>query len=245
MQQVLPGKKGVYLYETTGTNVLHPNGRFSVVFKGIESETRQPVVIKQLHPRHRGNSAEWKRFRREFEAHPGLSFLPAHMEWIEFENHFFIIREFIPGVDFRNFISTSAGKKIKTIEEKIRFFIFLCQTVQQLHESGFIHGDIKPSNFIIQQKEQKPEIKMIDLGLAGKREEFSKSTRDENSPLPFAFHYSAPELMLNHPQLVCEATDVFSLGIMLYEWLNGSPAWFNQHPAALTNLQLTQPLPKS
>ncbi|MFZ5554469.1 MAG: hypothetical protein ACOZCO_15220, partial [Bacteroidota bacterium] len=42
-----------------------------------------------------------------------------------------------------------------------------------------------------------------------------------------------------------EATDVFSLGIMLYEWLNGSPAWFNQHPAALTNLQLTQPLPKS
>jgi len=244
MKITLNGKNGIYLFETEGTNVLRPNGRFSLVFKGIEINSGRPVIIKQLHPRLQHSERELKRFSDEFNMNPGLNFMPATLDYVNEEGRNYIIREYIPGTDFKSFLLKGTGGRKLNTRKQLEILISLFEKVKLLHGSGYIHGDIKPSNFIIEKDENEDyRIKLIDLGLAFAKDEIKSVKRNEKDPLPFSFHYSAPELMLNFPELAGVHSDIFSLGVIMFEWLNGESAWADQHPAALTNLQLSQPLP--
>jgi serine/threonine protein kinase/effector-binding domain-containing protein len=106
-----------------------------------------------------------------------------------------------------------------SVEERLRLFHDICEAVQYAHRNLIVHRDLKPSNILVDASGQ---VKLLDFGIAKllDREGSDGSetlTRSERRPMTPG--YAAPELALNRP--VTTASDVYSLGVVLYELLAG------------------------
>ena len=111
-----------------------------------------------------------------------------------------------------------------TTGERIRLFIDICQAVQHAHHKGVVHRDLKPSNVLVTAKDKKPVVKIIDFGIA-------KALGHELTDLTLVTRmgqiigtpeYMSPEQAEMSGLDVDTRTDVYSLGVMLYELLVGA-----------------------
>ncbi len=116
--------------------------------------------------------------------------------------------------------------KGKSPEAILRVAFDLVDALQHLHEHGVIHGDLKPSNILVDTEGQ---ARLLDLGVASR-------THDERHPFRGTLGYAAPELLRNEPPTV--ATDMYGLGATLYTCLAGRTPFVAPDPAALTYLPL-------
>jgi serine/threonine protein kinase/tetratricopeptide (TPR) repeat protein len=97
------------------------------------------------------------------------------------------------------------------------------------HARGIIHGDLKPSNVLVEELEgEPPRVKILDFGLAWLKQDRHDERLDGAKPLEFAPHagagtpgYMAPEQIQHESHNVCGATDLYSLGCVLYRMLSG------------------------
>ncbi len=110
-------------------------------------------------------------------------------------------------------------------QERLHLFILVCQAVQHAHQKGIIHRDIKPSNILVTLHGEKPVAKVIDFGIAkateGKLTDRTLFTRFEQfigTPV-----YMSPEQANWSGLDVDTRSDIYSLGILLYELLTGKP----------------------
>ena len=109
--------------------------------------------------------------------------------------------------------------------ERLELFMTVCDAVQHAHQKGIIHRDIKPSNVLITQVGAKPVVKVIDFGLAkatsGQRltdkTVYTGFMRMMGTPL-----YMSPEQVGLSGLDVDTRSDIYSLGILLYELLTGT-----------------------
>jgi serine/threonine protein kinase len=112
------------------------------------------------------------------------------------------------------------------IRERLKLFVKLCQTLQYAHDKGIIHRDLKPSNILVTECDGKPVLKVIDFGLAkaiGRPENLNiQSWQTEVGTVIGTIEYMSPEQAEINSLHVDEKTDVYSLGIILYELLTGS-----------------------
>jgi eukaryotic-like serine/threonine-protein kinase len=115
-------------------------------------------------------------------------------------------------------------QKVPTAE-RLRLFIDICHAVQHAHQKGIIHRDLKPSNILVTTHDGRPVPKVIDFGIAKATE--AKLT---DGTLFTRFHsflgtpaYTSPEQMEMTGQDVDTRTDIYSLGVLLYELLAGRP----------------------
>ncbi len=221
---------------------LSKNGRFSNTFLGIDQSNGRKVILKQLHPRHTTSAVEIRRFVREGSLQPDLAHTIVPSELITANNDAWQVRPYFKGEDLR-----IALPSLKT-EQKLEIFRKVVEAVKELHECGILHLDLKPSNILLST--DRVEVKLIDLGLAypiipeQKKPGFNRSFwKLAGTVYPFSFYYSAPEQMLNFNDMFCEATDAYSLGIILYEMLSGEKPFEGTHPAILTNMMLNAELP--
>ncbi|MEM9533313.1 MAG: serine/threonine-protein kinase [Pseudomonadota bacterium] len=104
------------------------------------------------------------------------------------------------------------------VEERLKLFVDLCHAIQFAHQQGVIHRDIKPSNVMVVQAEGRPLVKVIDFGIAKITGESSGHTME--GALLGTPAYMSPE-QVRAPQDVDSRTDVYSLGLILYELLTG------------------------
>lgn len=105
-----------------------------------------------------------------------------------------------------------------------------------LNEKGIIHGDIKPSNIQISGDKDHFTVALIDFGMA---------FYSENPPerkLIFSLGYSPPELILGYLHLARHSSDLFALGICIYQLFTRTLPLSHPNPAVMTNLQLTHPI---
>jgi tetratricopeptide (TPR) repeat protein/septum formation topological specificity factor MinE len=140
--------------------------------------------------------------------------------------HYFAM-ELVNGPD----LITFCNRNRLTIEERLNLFLDACSGVQHAHQKGVIHRDLKPSNVLVGEVDGQPQVKVIDFGLA-------KNVRDETqilSPnLPAesigkevtghgrvlgSVWYMSPEQASLDSQQVDTRTDIYSLGVMLYQLL--------------------------
>lgn len=240
----LVGTKDVYVFDPTNLKLrLKKNGRFSNVYIGKSLSNKKNVIVKELHPRHQTNELEILRFKNEHRPDLNAPFLAQSLDYIVADQNHYLIRTYEEGIDLKNYLSSSGYKTKILPKHRKEFILNLLKVVDQLHQLNCIHGDIKPSNFIITENENKlPEIKLIDLGLA-----IQTMINPEllNAPLPFSFIYSSPELMMNEVGLLDERTDVFSCAVLIYELISGITPWKEDLPSATMNLQLVYPLPET
>lgn len=179
------------------------------------------------------NHQEMLRFEASlvFE-HPNL---PKTYLIHETEEELFVFKSFSEGIPLNEFWKTI--KKTQQTQFLIQLLTKLKPLFDELKVKKLVHSDIKPTNIIINGTLENFEVFLIDFGLAFYPEEHQRK-------LVFSLGYSAPELILNFLHLANHSSDLFSLGVCIWQLLEGKIPLTHPNPAIMTNLQLTHPLPK-
>ena len=135
--------------------------------------------------------------------------------------HPYFVMELVDGQPISNFVQN----KPLTVRQKLELFLPVCQAIQHAHHKGIIHRDIKPSNVLVTEIDGRPVAKVIDFGIA-------KAIRGATAGITMftgfnkvvgTFEYMSPEqAQLDHPDIDTRS-DIYSLGVLLYELLVGAP----------------------
>ena len=182
-------------------------------------DVEQLVALKVL--RHGGHSDAMRfRFMRERQIlarleHPNIArFLDAGMAdplLGEPGHQPFLVMEYVVG----DSITEHCDSNNLTITERLRLFSVVCRAVHFAHQRLIVHRDLKPSNIMVTEE---GFVKLLDFGVAKllAEDEELETLTDHNVLTP---EYAAPEQVLGEP--ITTATDVYSLGVILYQLLTG------------------------
>jgi eukaryotic-like serine/threonine-protein kinase len=133
----------------------------------------------------------------------------------------YFVMEYVAGVPITAFCDNHR----LTTRERLELFICVCEGVQHAHQKAIIHRDLKPSNILVTEVGGRPAPKIIDFGLA--KALTQKLTVDTIFTRVGAIigtpQYMSPEQALSSGEDIDTRTDVYSLGIILYELLAGEP----------------------
>jgi tetratricopeptide (TPR) repeat protein len=187
-------------------------GGYGTVFKAYDSELRRMVALKV--PRHDGLESDRERFQREARNasqlhHPAI--VPI-FDLGESQGHSYIVSELIEGSTLASLLTC---RKF-SFREAAELVAAAADGVQYAHEKGVIHRDIKSSNIIVDAKGQ-PRI--MDFGMA--RQAQTDATLTLEGDILGTPAYMSPEQAAGKSHEVDDRTDIYGLGIILYELLTG------------------------
>ena len=132
----------------------------------------------------------------------------------------YFVMEYVKGVPFTEY----CDKARLSLKERLELFIPVCQAVQHAHHKGIVHRDLKPSNILICLYDGKPVPKVIDFGLAkAMHQQLTEQSRFTGHGVMLGTPlYMSPEQAEHNNLDVDTRTDIYSLGVVLYEQLTGT-----------------------
>jgi WD40 repeat protein/serine/threonine protein kinase len=132
----------------------------------------------------------------------------------------YFVMELVHGVPITQFCDTNK----LTTRERLALFVPVCQAIQHAHQKGIIHRDIKPSNVLVTLYDDRPVPKVIDFGVAKAIEQrlTEKTMFTQFGTLVGTFEYMSPEQAEMNAFGVDTRSDIYSLGVLLYELLTGT-----------------------
>lgn len=190
-----------------------------VVYKAEDCELKRTVALKFLVPRMIQQNEDKERFLREAQAAASLNH--PHICTIyqieETEGNTFIAMEYIEGQSLKEI----AGKHPLKPEKALDFAIQIAEGLEEAHEKKIVHRDIKSANIMITPKSQ---AKIMDFGLA---KIVSESQLAETASIMGTVAYMSPEQACG--EAVDHRSDIWSLGVVLYEMLSGHLPFHEEH----------------
>ncbi len=197
----------------------------AVVYKATDLWLERPVAIKILRQDYSSDIAFRQRFHHEAKAAANLSH-PNIVTIYDFgldQEQLYIVMEFVPGKDLKSLIKEHG---LYNANDALPLLIQACAGIGYAHRSGLIHCDVKPQNFLVSPDQR---LKVTDFGIA--RALASVPADEQNEIVWGSPQYFSPEQAAGAAP--SPASDVYSLGVILYEMLTGRLPFNSSDPLEL------------
>ncbi|MCI0519849.1 MAG: protein kinase [Chloroflexi bacterium] len=210
-------------------------GGMALVYRARDLELERDVAIKVLRENFNGDEEFRGRFRQEARAAANLAhsnIVTVHDFGLD-QGRLFIVMEYVPGTSLKELLQ-QRGPLPEA--EAIELMVQACAGVGYAHRAGLVHCDIKPLNLLITPDKR---LKVTDFGIARALAGIHPEEKSEvvwGSP-----QYFAPEQAAGGPP--SPASDVYSLGVILYEMLTGRLPFSADSPGELARLHRDEPPP--
>jgi serine/threonine-protein kinase len=204
-------------------------GGMADVYKATDILEGKVVAVKILKPEFSDNEEFIRRFRNESKAiavlsHPNI----VKIFDVGFTDKLqFIVMEYIDGITLKEFIEQQGVLKWK---DTIHFIIQILRALQHAHDRGIVHRDIKPQNIMLFPD---GTIKVMDFGIARFAREELKTVSDKAIG---SVHYISPEQASGN--VTDERSDIYSVGIMMYEMLTGIKPFDADNPVTVVLMHM-------
>jgi serine/threonine-protein kinase len=209
-------------------------GGMGEVYQAEDLKLEQPVALKFLPEALAKDGAALARFHREVRIARQISHRNVCRVYniVESQGWHFILMEFVRGEEL-----SSVLKRFGRLPQDKALAVArqICAGLAAAHEVGVVHRDLKPGNIMI---DEKGDVRITDFGLAGLMEEFGGGAALEGTP-----EYMSPEQLAGQELTV--RSDIYSLGLVLYEIFTGRKAFSATTLTDLLRLRKSESLPES
>ena len=201
-------------------------GGMADVYRGKDTLLGRPVAIKILHQNFGSDQDFVARFKREAQAagklnHPNV----VSMYDVGFDQGFhYIVMEYVSGCTLKEYIQHH-GDQV-TVQEAVKITVAIAEGLEHAHMMGIVHCDVKPHNILITDSGR---VKVTDFGIA--RAINSATTMMYTNSVMGSAHYISPEQASG--KSINVSTDIYSLGVVLYELLTGEVPFRGETPVSV------------
>jgi serine/threonine-protein kinase len=214
-------------------------GGMGVVYKAEDDSLQRNVALKLCHPSYSSVETVRKRLQREAVAaasldHPSIT---AIHEMFEHSGQLTLVLEWIDGITLKDLVMDQGRINWRKL---IPWLIEACEGLQSAHEKGIIHRDIKSSNLMITET---GHTKITDFGLAKRLETESVPMTEltGEGDILGTIAYMSPEQAKG--ETVDHRSDLFSLGVVMFECLTGKLPFQRDNAAAILHAVTNEPVP--
>lgn len=210
-------------------------GGMAYVYYAYDLKEHRPVAVKILKEEYLTNEDFKRRFRNESKAiavlsHPNI----VKIYDVSFgENIQYIVMEYVNGITLKEYAEQQGRVPVR---EAVHFVVQILHTLQHAHDNGIVHRDIKPQNVMLLQN---GDVKVMDFGIARFARDNGRTMTDKTIG---SVHYISPEQARG--ELTDERTDLYSVGVLLYEIVTGKLPFDGDSAVAIAMMQMNDEPPK-
>jgi serine/threonine-protein kinase len=203
-------------------------GGMAEVYKAVDDVLGRTVAVKVLHARYAADPNFTARFRQEAQAAANLQspYIVNIYDWGQDGDTYYIVMEYVRGTDLKTIIQQRGALESKRVAE---IGALVCQALTVAHGYDVIHRDIKPHNIMVMPD---GSVKVMDFGIA----RAGNTTMTQTGSVLGTAHYVSPEQAQGRP--LTPASDLYSLGIVLYEAATGRLPFEADSPVAVALKQV-------
>ncbi len=209
-------------------------GGMGSVFEATDTRLNRQVAVKLLREELAQDDKFVERFRREARAAAALSHpnIAGVFDYGVDEDRHFIVMELVAGRDLARLLREESPLPL---ERTVRIGTQIAEALGHAHEAGLVHRDVKPANVIVDKQDR---VKVTDFGIARAQAE---STLTATGTVLGSAHYLSPEQASAAP--VSPASDIYSLGVLIYEMLTGTVPFTGDSPVAVAMRHISDDMP--
>lgn len=225
-------KEGMFVQERYEIIGRIGSGGMADVYKAKDHKLNRFVAMKVLKQEFREDKAFISKFRVEAQSAAGLAHPNIVNVYDVGEDHgiSYIVMELVEGITLKEYIDKKGRLAVR---EATSIAIQVCMGLEAAHRNGIVHRDVKPQNIIISTD---GKVKVTDFGIAR-----AASSNTINSSVMGSVHYSSPEQARGGYSDY--KSDIYSLGITLYEMLTGTVPFDGDSTVAIAIKHLQEELP--
>ncbi len=209
-------------------------GGMADVYKAVDETLGRTVAVKVMHPRYASDPAFAQRFRQEAQAAANLVSpnIVNMYDWGQDGDTYYIVMEYVRGTDLKTIIEQKGALPSRSVAE---IGAQVCSALTAAHGYDIIHRDIKPHNIMVQPD---GTVKVMDFGIA----RAGNSTMTQTGSVLGTAHYVSPEQAQGKP--LTSVSDLYSLGVVLYEASTGNVPFDADTPVAVALKQVNEAAPR-